>query len=125
MAAFRVREIDHVVVNVADAERSLAWYCDLLGLAPEMVDEWRSGDAPFPSVRINDGFIIDLLQTERTGQNVDHICLVVEGDPEAIASDERFDVITGPAVRGGARGDGRSVYVSDPDGNVVELKSYG
>jgi catechol 2,3-dioxygenase-like lactoylglutathione lyase family enzyme len=125
MTGFRVREIDHVVLNVADVERSLAWYTGLLGLAPEMVDEWRAGDAPFPSVRVHPGFIIDLMQIERSGKNVDHICLVVDGDPEAIAADERLDVIAGPVVRGGARGDGRSVYVSDPDGNTVELKSYG
>ena len=124
MAGFRVREIDHVVINVSDVERSLAWYCDLLGLAPEMADEWRAGDAPFPSVRVDDGFIIDLMQTDRTGTNVDHICLVVDGDPDGIAADERLDVIKGPVVRGGARGEGRSVYVSDPDGNIVELKSY-
>ena len=125
MTGFRVREIDHIVVNVGDVARSLAWYCDVLGLAPEMVDEWRAGDAPFPSVRVHDGFIIDLMQVERTGNNIDHVCLVVEGDPDAIAADERLDVIKGPVVRGGARGDGRSVYVSDPDGNIVELKSYG
>ncbi len=125
MEGLGVRGIDHVVVNVSDVERSLAWYCGLLGLDAEMVDEWRAGEAPFPSVRVDDGFIIDLMQTERTGSNYDHMCLVVDGvDPEALADDDRFDVVAGPVTRGGARGDGLSVYVRDPDGNLIELKTY-
>lgn len=122
----RVRHLDHIVLNVADVERSLAWYTDLLGLAPERVDEWRAGAVPFPSVRIDEGCIIDLFATERTGENLDHLCLVVDpGDVEAIAADDRFTVVDGPARRWGARGDGTSVYVRDPDGNTVELRSYG
>jgi catechol 2,3-dioxygenase-like lactoylglutathione lyase family enzyme len=121
-----VHELDHLVLNVDDVERSLAWYTGLLGLTPERVDDWRAGQAPFPSVRINDGTIIDLMTIERTGHNVDHICLVVDrADVDAIADDPRFDVVEGPAERWGAKGSGWSVYVTDPDGNTVELRSYG
>jgi len=121
----RVRQLDHIVLNVTDVERSLAWYTGLLGLAPERVDEWRAGEVPFPSVRIDEGTIIDLFATDRSGVNLDPLCLVVEpGDVGAIAADDRFDVRTGPVRRWGARGDGTSVYVSDPDGNTVELRSY-
>lgn len=121
----RVRELDHIVLNVADVERSLRWYTERLGLAPERVDEWRAGQAPFPSVRINESCIIDLFAVERSGENMNHVCLVVEpGDVDAIADDEQFDVVDGPGRRWGARGDGYSVYVRDPDGNTVELRSY-
>ena len=121
----KVRELDHVVVNVADVERSLAWYSGLLGLEAERVDAWRAGEVPFPSVRINDGCILDLFQLERTGQNFDHICLVVDrADVEAVAADDRFNVVAGPFPRWGARGDGWSIYVTDPDDNTVELRSY-
>jgi catechol 2,3-dioxygenase-like lactoylglutathione lyase family enzyme len=121
----RVRELDHLVLNVADVERSLDWYTGLLGLAGERVDEWRAGEVPFPSVRISAGCIIDLFATERTGENLDHLCLVVEpGDVTTIAVDDRFDVVEGPVDRWGARGVGRSVYVRDPDGNTVELRAY-
>jgi catechol 2,3-dioxygenase-like lactoylglutathione lyase family enzyme len=120
-----VRGLDHIVLNVSDVERSLAWYGGLLGLHAERVDEWRSGDAPFPSVRVDEGCIIDLFATPRSGENLDHVCLVVEpGDVEAIAGDDRFHVLAGPAPRWGARGEGLSVYVRDPDGNTVELRSY-
>lgn len=120
-----VRGLDHIVLNVADIERSLAWYAGMLGLGPERVDEWRAGQAPFPSVRVDAGCIIDLFGVEPTGENMNHLCLVVEpGDVEAIAADDRFTVISGPNRRWGARGDGTSVYVLDPDGNTVELRSY-
>ena len=117
--------LDHVVFNVADVERSIAWYCDELGLEALRVDEWRRGEVLFPSVRLDADTIIDLLQTDRTGQNVDHICLVVEPvDFDALAASGRFDVAGGPARLFGARGEGVGLYVRDPDGNVVELRHY-
>jgi catechol 2,3-dioxygenase-like lactoylglutathione lyase family enzyme len=117
--------LDHVVLNVADVERSLAWYCDELGLEAMRVDDWRRGEIFFPSVRIDQTTIIDLLQADRTGQNVDHVCLVIEPtDLEAVKSSGRFEVVDGPDRRFGARGDGTSLYVLDPDGNVVELRHY-
>jgi catechol 2,3-dioxygenase-like lactoylglutathione lyase family enzyme len=122
----RVVALDHVVLNVADVERSLAFYCDELGLAPERMDEWRRGEVFFPSVRVDDHTIIDLLAAPRTGQNADHVCLVVEPiDLAALAASGRFEVVDGPATRFGARGDGTSLYVKDPDGNTVELRHYG
>jgi catechol 2,3-dioxygenase-like lactoylglutathione lyase family enzyme len=122
----RVTGLDHVVLNVADVERSLAFYCGELGLAPERVDEWRRGEVLFPSVRVDAHTIIDLLAAPRTGENADHVCLVVEPlDLDAVKESGRFDVVDGPATRFGARGDGTSLYVRDPDGNTVELRHYG
>ncbi len=121
----RVTGLDHIVLFVADAERSLAFYRDLLGLGTERYDEWRTGDAPFVSVRIGEGTIIDLLEREPDGKNMDHICLtVVETDLEVLVDDHAFDVVEGPVHRWGARGMARSVYVRDPDGHVVELRVY-
>ena len=121
----RLHALDHIVLNVADVERSLAWYIGLVGMAPVRVDEWRRGEAFFPSVRVNESTIIDLVGLERSGANMDHLCLVVDpADVDTIVADERFTVIEGPDTRFGARGDGRSVYVKDPDGNTVEFRSY-
>ena len=121
----RVTGLGHVVLNVADVERSLAFYCDELGLAPERVEEWRRGEILFPSVRVDAHTIIDLLAVARTGENADHLCLVVEPiDLEALKASGRFEVVDGPATRFGARGDGTSLYVKDPDGNTVELRHY-
>jgi catechol 2,3-dioxygenase-like lactoylglutathione lyase family enzyme len=122
----RVVALDHVVLNVADVERSLAFYCGELGLAPVRVDAWRRGEAPFPSARVDEHTIVDLLSRARTGENADHICLVVEPvDLDAIKASGRFEVLDGPDSRFGARGDGTSLYVRDPDGNTVELRHYG
>jgi catechol 2,3-dioxygenase-like lactoylglutathione lyase family enzyme len=121
----RVVGFDHVVLNVADVERSLAFYCGQLGLAPVRVEEWRRGEAPFPSARVNAHTILDLLAAPRTGENADHICLVVEpADLGAVKDSGRFEVLDGPDTRFGAQGNGTSLYVRDPDGNTVELRYY-
>lgn len=123
--AVRVVDVDHVVLNVADVERSLAFYTRTLGLEAERVDEWRRGEVLFPSVRVTPAFVIDLLAAPRTGVNTDHLCLVVEPvDLTALVASGRFTVVDGPAPRFGARGLGTSLYVLDPDGNTVELRHY-
>lgn len=119
--------LDHLVLNCADVEASLRWYCEELGLAPVRVDEWRAGTAPFPSVRIDADTIIDLVAAPRSGVNVDHLCVVVAPvDLGALAASGRFDVVGDGPVSGlfGARGYARSLYVRDPDGNTVELRTY-
>lgn len=124
----RVTGIDHLVLNCADVDASLAWYTDRLGLEGVRVAEWRSGAAPFPSVRIDDASIIDLLDAPRSGVNVDHVCLVIEPtDLGALADSGDFDIVGDGPVSGlfGARGVATSLYVRDPDGNVVELRCYG
>jgi catechol 2,3-dioxygenase-like lactoylglutathione lyase family enzyme len=122
----RITGLDHIVLNVADVERSLAFYVDELGLAPVRVDEWRRGEAPFPSVRVDASTIIDLVHLPRSGENADHFCLVVAPtDLDAVKASGRFEVVDGPATRYVARGNGTSLYVRDPDHNLVELRYYG
>jgi catechol 2,3-dioxygenase-like lactoylglutathione lyase family enzyme len=128
MRSLRITGFDHLVLRCADVETTLAWYVDKLGLAPVRVDEWRAGAVPFPSVRVSTGTIIDLVPATGvvTERNVDHLCLVADrATVDAIAADtETFRVIDGPGVRFGAQGDGWSVYVTDPDDNVIEIRSY-
>ncbi len=121
----RITALDHVVLNVADVERSLAFYTEELGLEPINVEEWRRGERFFPSVRIDEGSIIDLIALPRTGDNLDHFCMVVEPmDFDALKTSGRFEVVEGPVTRFGARGDGTSIYIRDPDHNLVELRYY-
>jgi catechol 2,3-dioxygenase-like lactoylglutathione lyase family enzyme len=118
-----VLELDHIVVNSTDIERALAWYCSELGLEGERVDDWRRGAVFFPSVRVNEHTIIDLFPSERTGENVNHFCLVIAPDDlDAIV--ERFPGAHRVDGLFGARGEASSVYVQDPDGNTVELRCY-
>src|SRR2546430_1185347 len=74
----KVIGLDHVVLPSTDIERSLAWYCDKLGLEPVRVDEWRRGEVFFPSVRVSSEVILDLFPAEPPVKTVDHVCLVVE-----------------------------------------------
>lgn len=118
-------EPDHIVLVSPDPERLVAWYRDELGLQPERLDEWRRGEVLFASLRVSPSFIIDVFEGERTGTNCDHLALVVaEADLDALAASGRFSVQMGPADLFGARGTGRGLYISDPDGNRVELRTY-
>ena len=128
MGEIQVRALDHLVLVVADVERCVAWYRDVLGLEALRLDRWRAGEVPFPSLRVDEGTIIDVVAGDRDPSvrgNLDHFCLVVEPvDLAAVRDGGGFDVVEGPATRWGARGDATSLYVRDPDGNVVELRSY-
>ncbi len=123
--AVRVIGIDHVVYVVRDAERSVEWYRATLGAAVERLEEWRKGDAPFPSVRVSPDTIIDLVEGEATGTNVDHVALTVESiDLGELAESGRVDAEGAPRPLSGARGIGTGLYIRDPDGNRIELRTY-
>ena len=92
---------------------------------PSGVEEWRRGELPFPSLRIDDSTIIDLipgLDDPAARGHLDHICLVVDGEHLAALAAELEVVDEG--IRSGARGDARSIYVRDPDGLLVEFRTY-
>lgn len=121
----KVRGVDHYVLTVPDVEAVIAWYRDELGLAPERLEEWRRGEVLFASLRVTDTTIIDVFQGDRSGTNVDHVALVVEDvDLDELAKSGRFDVDMGPADLWGAQGTGRGLYIKDPAGNRVELRTY-
>jgi catechol 2,3-dioxygenase-like lactoylglutathione lyase family enzyme len=116
---------DHLVLTCTSVDTTLAWYLERLGMEPVRVDQWRRGEAPFPSARADAGTIIDFIQGEPRPDRLDHVCLVVAPtDLAAVASSGGFDVVDGPCTRYGARGNGTSLYVRDPDGLVVELRHY-
>ena len=123
-----VQALDHIVLRVADVERSLGWYTEMLGLEPVRVDEWRAGDCPFPSVRVSEGVIIDLIdgEVEHNTRNLDHFCLVVsEASMAAVRASEAFKIVRDPDFAlFGARGYADGLYIADPDGNEIELRCY-
>jgi catechol 2,3-dioxygenase-like lactoylglutathione lyase family enzyme len=97
----------------------------VLGLQPERLDEWRKKEVLFVSLRVDPTTIIDLLQTPRTGENVNHVAFVVEDvDLDQLAASGTVEVDSGPADLWGAQGTGRGLYIRDPDGNLVELRTY-
>jgi len=121
----RITGLDHIVLMVPDVEQTVAWYHDELGLPTERLDEWRRGEVLFPSLRISATSLIDVIAGTPTGENLNHFAMVVEGiDIDELAASGRFTVEAGPADLFGARGEGRGMYVRDPAGNLVELRSY-
>jgi catechol 2,3-dioxygenase-like lactoylglutathione lyase family enzyme len=129
---FRTLALDHVVLRVADLDRALGFYCDALGLPVEKRQE------SIGLVQLRAGTsLIDLVPLDgklgreggagpaREGRNVDHFALrIAPFDGAALAAHLRANgVEPGEVVqRYGAEGDGPSMYITDPDGNGVELK---
>ena len=135
MIPIQVNEMDHIVLNVADAERSLAFYTGTLGLKGERVQEFREGKVGFPSVRINEHTLIDFNPKENGTEkgvkhqgNLNHFCLVMEKVEFTTVLDylkeKKVELVTGPVSRWGARGRATSIYILDPDGNEIELRCY-
>ncbi len=117
--------VDHIVLLTSDVEVSLAWYVDKFGVEPVRLDEWRDGNAPFVSVRVSEQFIIDLFPGEPEGTNVDHFALTCDREffDEFVAANADI-IVRGPMSLFGAQGQGDGVYMFDPDGHQVELRTY-
>jgi glyoxylase I family protein len=127
-----IRDIDHLVLRVADLPRMLRFYRDVLGCAVERdrrdlgLVQLRAGRSMLDLVPVNGPIGRQGGAAPGTqGRNLDHFCLRVEPfDADAIRAELRahgFD--PGPVeMRYGAEGNGPSIYVADPEGNVVELK---
>jgi glyoxylase I family protein len=137
MKPIQIKELDHIVLNVSEIDRSLEFYTRVLGLKPERVEEFKSGAVGFPSVRINGDTIIDLFpadrggspaQAEKSAPNLNHFCMVIGADDFAgivdYLKEHGVTVHEGPISRWGARGRATSVYFLDPDGNEIELRCY-
>ena len=138
MSGFKISALDHIVLNVGDVERSLQFYTGVMGLKAERLDEFRSGKAGFPSVRINADTIIDLFPVqkqqsrqsdgEKTAGNLNHFCMVIGKEDFAGVIDylreNRISIREGPVSRWGARGRATSVYFLDPDDNEIEIRCY-
>jgi catechol 2,3-dioxygenase-like lactoylglutathione lyase family enzyme len=127
-----IREIDHVVLRVIDLERVQRFYREVLGCAEvRRQDEiglvqLRAGSAMLDLVPV-DGKLGRLKGAApgREGRNVDHVCFRVEPFDEAAirAHLAAHGVEAGPAEpRFGAEGEGPSIYLHDPEGNMLELK---
>lgn len=133
MLSIKITSLDHIVLNVSDAERSLTFYAGILGLRPERTREFRCGRAPFPSVRIDADTIVDFLDPAHRdatlpNRNLNHIALALENVPSEIAEflkERNMPIVREMTGNFGAQGDtAHSFHVFDPDGNLLELQSY-
>jgi glyoxylase I family protein len=130
---FKVRAIDHVVLRVVDLERMIDFYSRVLGCQVE----WRRPDLGLVHLRAGSA-MIDLVPIAgrlgrlggpapgKEGRNVDHVCLRVEPfDADAIVAHLQAHGARVGEIRPrfGAQGEGVSVYVYDPEDNLIELKA--
>jgi len=122
---FKVAELDHVVLRCRDQARALDFYTRVIGLHEERRVE------PIGLIQLRAGVsMLDLVPAKEPrvegGANVDHFCLGLETkDLDATIAylkGQDVEILGEPTTRYGARGAGLSIYIRDPEGNVVELK---
>jgi catechol 2,3-dioxygenase-like lactoylglutathione lyase family enzyme len=131
-AMIPIREIDHLVLRVIELDSMLGFYCGALGCSVER----RQDEIGLVQLRAGRS-LIDLVPVVGKlgkvggaapgpeGRNLDHFCLRVDPFDEAAirAHLAEHGVAAGPVEsRYGAQGEGPSIYLTDPEGNVVELK---
>ena len=124
MTPIKIQRIDHVVVRVADVERAIRFYCDVLGC----VEDRRVESIGLVQLRAG-ASLIDLIDSAGNppagAPNVDHFALRLETfDAKEIGAHlSKHGIDVGKVeTRYGAEGNGPSIYITDPDGNTVELK---
>jgi catechol 2,3-dioxygenase-like lactoylglutathione lyase family enzyme len=129
--------MDHIVLNVEDDERMLAFYSEVMQLETERLEAYRAGTVPFPSVRLNADTVIDLFPKkmwQKTGsaregrEHLNHFCIALEKEAlDALLRRLRSAGVAieeGPVPRWGAHGTGNSVYFRDPEHNLIEARYY-
>lgn len=134
--------LDHVVLWTDDPLRAVDFYERILGLTPVRLEEFRRGNAPFPSVRISPTTILDLMSRVAApvvaamagadgsaGHPVNHVCLAMpESEYTALKgrlAAHGIAVSTVMQQSFGAQGPAlESFYFRDLDGNVLEARYY-
>ena len=129
---FEIKGLDHIVLRVRDLDRMVRFYCDVLGCRMERVQ----AEIGLTQVRAGRS-LIDLVPVDgklgrmggaapgAEGRNMDHLCFRIEPFDEADIRSHlaACGVSAGPVEsRYGAEGNGPSIYLADPEGNVIELK---
>jgi catechol 2,3-dioxygenase-like lactoylglutathione lyase family enzyme len=125
--------LDHIVLWTKDPRAAIDFYSTVVGLTALRYDEFEAGEAPFPSVRVSEDSIIDLMPVELAqGGNdhpVNHVCLALSRS-EYDALDRRLhaagvEISLRLTHSYGARGWApETYYFADPDGNVIEARYY-
>lgn len=127
-----INGVDHVVFRTTKLEAMLHFYTQVLGchlerqLVEEGLTQLRAGTALIDIVTCDSELgRLGGKAPQQDGRNVDHVCLLITSMDEQALLDylAEFGITTeGFAKRYGAQGFGRSVYINDPEGNVIELK---
>jgi catechol 2,3-dioxygenase-like lactoylglutathione lyase family enzyme len=130
-----VDALDHLVVNVADAEASAQWYERVLGMTRVVFDPGQ-GNAARISMRFGQQKInlrpvrtdkVEWFTADHEAAGSDDLCFLTAATPEAVIAHLRacgVAIEEGPVKKQGALGTLTSVYCRDPDGSLIEISSY-
>jgi catechol 2,3-dioxygenase-like lactoylglutathione lyase family enzyme len=128
LPAVSISGLDHLVLTVADLAQAISFYERVLGMRPVTFDGGRHALA-FGTSKINlhqAGHEIEPHALRPAPGSAD-LCLVTAAPPQQILEHLgalQVSVEEGPVLRTGARGAITSVYVRDPDGNLIEIACY-
>ena len=120
-----ISHIDHIVLTVADIERSVAFYVRVLGMQAVSFGNGRRA-LQFGQQKIN-------LQTlgmeprNHAAVGAGDVCLITDWPTERVLARlaaEGVPVLEGPVMKSGAQGPIESAYFNDPDGHLIEVSRY-
>lgn len=131
----KVHALDHLVINVSDVARSVAWYQAILGMEVKVFDPGdrkpKRTSLVFGNQKINvrpmDSDKVDWVTADHETAGSEDLCFLTSSAPEQIVAHLKANGVAieeGPVERPGARGTLRSVYCRDPDGSLIEISSY-
>ena len=124
----RIDRIDHLVLTVDDIARTVEFYVDVLGMTETTFGQGRQA-LMFGSKKINlhqRGREFEPKAADPTPGSAD-VCLIADDVLEVVMAELTaigIPIEEGPVQRTGARGPINSVYIRDPDGNLIELSNY-
>ena len=122
-----IESLDHLVLTVADLDKALHFYCDILGMQPITFSNNRKA-AQFGSQKINfhqAGSELKPHASQPLPGSADLCFLTYVGLQSVIdqLTQNEITIEEGPVPRTGAVGPILSIYVRDPDGNLIEISS--
>jgi catechol 2,3-dioxygenase-like lactoylglutathione lyase family enzyme len=131
----KVNALDHLVINVANVQRSADWYAKILGMEVKVFDPGE-GKTPRTSlifgrqkinVRPKDADKVEWFTADHEAAGSDDLCFLTSSTPQEVVAHLKANGVAieeGPTKKQGARGTLLSVYCRDPDGSLIEISSY-
>lgn len=123
----RISHIDHLVITTADLEACLRFYVGLLGM--RHIEQNGHHSLLFPQGKISLHTVKGEFQPSASNPEygAQDFCLIVNDDLENVRNEiaaKGYKIEEGIVVRHGSQGVMQSIYLRDPDGNLVELSRY-
>ena len=131
----KVNALDHLVINVPDVARTVAWYQAVLGMEVVVFDPGQGKSKRtsliFGNQKINvrpkDADKVEWFTADHEAAGSDDLCFLTTSTPDEVVAHlnaHGVKIEEGPVAKQGARGTLRSVYCRDPDGSLIEISSY-